>query len=105
MLDLTQIIVAILTLIGIIITSVVVPYYKSKTTAEQQAKVDYWLRIFIAAAETAYTEQGMGEKKKKQVLDNITEWAEKHGIKIDIDEILVAIDGLCRELTASKVIN
>lgn len=103
--DLTQIIVAIIGLIGIIITSVAVPYYKSKTTAEQQAKVDYWLRIFIAAAETAHAEQDMGEVKKQEVVDNITEWAERHGIKLDMNEILASIEALCRELTASKVIN
>ncbi len=38
--DITQIVVAIIGLIGIIITSVVVPYFKSRTTKEQRETLE-----------------------------------------------------------------
>ena len=98
--DWTKVFLALLTIIGAVITGMLIPWFKSKLNAEQLNKLDYWLRIFIAAAETAFG-KGEGAKKKQWVLERICSL----GLTFDLDAVSDAIDGLCRELTAAAIIN
>lgn len=58
--DITPIIEAVAALIAALIAAVVVPYIKSKTTAQQQAEINAWVKIAVAAAEQIYTGSGRG---------------------------------------------
>lgn len=49
--DLTEIIVAVITLCGIIITTFGVPYIKANTSAKEQQTMFEWARIFVSAVE------------------------------------------------------
>ena len=48
--DITPIVQAVLTLIGVIITAVIVPWIKSKTNEQQQEEIKQWVKIAVAAA-------------------------------------------------------
>lgn len=100
MLDWTKVLLAALTLIGAVLTGILIPWFRSKLNAEQLNKLDYWLRIFIAAAETAFG-NGTGEAKKQWVLERI----KSLGLNFDTQAVSDAIDALCRELTAAAIIN
>ena len=67
--DVTSVVEAVLALVGAIITCVLVPYIKSKTTAEQQKEINAWVKIAVSAAEQIYKGQGRGEEKKAYVLE------------------------------------
>lgn len=97
----TEIILAVLALISAIVTGIIVPVVKSKLDSDQLAKVDYWMNVLIAAAETEYKGEKMGELKKQWVIDQM----KAMGLKFDEAVISNAITGLCRELTSSGVIN
>lgn len=106
--DWTPIILAVLALIGTVITVIIKPLVtkkleeaKAKLDTEQREKLDYWMRVLIAAAETVYTETGAGEKKTAWVIQQLANM----GLSFDEDLVAEAIKGLCRELTASGVIN
>jgi len=98
--DYTEIILAVIAVIGAVVTGVLIPWIKSKMDEGQLAKLDFWLRIFIAAAETAYG-SGMGQEKKAYVIAKIK------ALGFDFDDEIVsdAIEALCRELTAEDIIN
>lgn len=98
--DYTEIILAVIAVIGAVVTGVLIPWIKSKMDEGQLAKLDFWLRIFIAAAETAYG-SGMGKEKKAYVIAKIK------ALGFDFDDEIVsdAIEALCRELTAEDIIN
>lgn len=66
--DLTQIIVAFIGLLGAVVTGVLIPYIRSKTTAEQQEKIMSWVKIAVNAAEMIYGTM-KGAEKKAYVLD------------------------------------
>ena len=55
MFDITVIIEAVFALLAAIITAIVIPYIKSKTTASQQAEINAWVKIAVTAAEQIYT--------------------------------------------------
>ena len=62
--NITTIIQAVFALIAAVITVIVIPYIKSKTTAQQQAEINAWVKIAVSAAEQIYNGSGRGPEKK-----------------------------------------
>lgn len=77
--NITPVLEALLALAAAVITVFVVPYIKSRTTAEQQANINKWTQTAVAAAEQIFSGTGMGEKKKAYVL----EFLKQKGITVD----------------------
>lgn len=94
MFDITPIIEAVAALIAVIITAVVIPYIKSKTTTQQQAQINAWVKIAVAAAEQIYKGSGRGEEKKEYVIN----WLEERGFTLDEDEVDALIESAVYEL-------
>lgn len=98
MYDLTPIAEALIALVGIIITSFVVPYIKSKTNANQQAAILALIKIAVAAAEQIFGAYGFGKEKKEYV----TEWLKARGVKLDADKLDAMIESAVYELNLQK---
>lgn len=94
MFDITPIIEAVAALIAVIFTAVVIPYIKSKTTTQQQAQINAWVKIAVAAAEQIYKGSGRGEEKKEYVIN----WLEERGFTLDEDELDALIESAVYEL-------
>ena len=92
--DITPIAQAIIVLIGAIITYVLIPWIRSKTTKEQQEEIKQWVKIAVAAAEQKFVGQGRGEEKKQWVL----EFLSKYNLKVDLDAIDAMIEAAVWEL-------
>ena len=82
--DITTIIEAAAALVAAVITAVVIPYIKSRTT----------VKIAVTAAEQIYRGSGRGEEKKAYVLN----WLAEHGITLDEDRIDALIEAAVYEL-------
>ena len=95
MFDITLIIEAAFALLAAIITAIVIPSLKSKTTASQQSEINAWIRIAVTAAEQIYKGQGRGEEKKEYVLN----WLRERGIIVDEDKLDALIEAAVYELT------
>lgn len=94
MFDITPIIEAVAALIGVIITCVLIPYIKSKTTTEQQKEINAWVKIAVSAAEQLFTGNGRGEEKKAYVIA----WLKERGITVDEAELDALIEAAVYEL-------
>lgn len=94
MYDITPIIEAVAALIGVIITCVLIPYIKSKTTTEQQKEINAWVKIAVSAAEQLFTGSGRGEEKKAYVIA----WLKERGITVDEAELDALIEAAVYEL-------
>lgn len=94
MTNITIIIEAAFALIAAVITAIVIPYIKSKTTAQQQAEINAWVKIAVSAAEQIYNGSGRGEEKKAYVLN----WLAEHGITLDEARIDALIEAAVYEL-------
>ena len=77
--NITTIIQAVFALIAAVITVIVIPYIKSKTTAQQQTDIEGWVRVAVSAAEQLYKGSGRGDETKAFVLD----WLKKLHIAVD----------------------
>lgn len=94
-----KIILAVMALLNAIITGVVVPYIKSRTTAEQRDNVYALISIAVGAAEQVLKmEDPTGLKRKHYVIT----YLEGKGIKINDDDLDVFIEAAVQELNMIK---
>lgn len=92
MFDITQIVVALIGLLGVIITALVAPLIKAKTTTSQWENIVSWTQVAVQAAEVIYKGSSRGEEKRDYVLNWVKKEADKRGVKVDIDTIRVALE-------------
>ena len=99
--DLTDIIVALLFILASIATKYVIPYFKNKAAvyadkldAEKRAKLVFWAKLAVEAAEKFFKDSGMGVAKKKWVI----EFLESKGFELNENEIDVAIESAVLEM-------
>lgn len=101
--DLTEIIIAIIGLLGTIITVVAVPLIKGKTTEAQQKELAKWVKIAVSAAEQIFTGTELGKEKREYVL----KWLEDNGYKLDdvkiLSEVELLIEAFVSEMNNEKV--
>lgn len=92
--DITPIVEAVVAVVCAVVTCVLIPYIKSKTTAEQQTEINAWVKIAVSAAEQIYSGSGRGEEKKAYVV----EWLRSHGVTLDTEKLDAMIEAAVYEL-------
>lgn len=95
MFDITTIIEAAFALIAVVITAIVIPFIKNKTTVAQQQAINNWVKIAVAAAEQIYEGSGRGVEKKAHVIA----FLKSKGITIDVESVDAMIEAAVYELT------
>ena len=100
MFDITPIVEAILAFVAVVITSIVIPYIKKRTTTEQQKEIVAWVKIAVTAAEQIYAGSGRGPEKKMYVID----WLADRNITVDTNKIDAIIESAVYELNNGTVI-
>ena len=98
--DITPIINAGILLIATIITVVLIPWIKSKTTAAQRQELTAWAEIAVAAAEQLYLGNGKGVEKKAHVLAFLKD----KGLTVDEESINNAIEAAVKKLKTEGII-
>lgn len=94
MVDLTQIIVAVLTLVISLITAFLIPYLKTKVSGEQLETIKFWVNIAVEAAEMIYVGTGRGQEKKEYVV----QFLNSKGFTLNVSEIENLIEAAVMEL-------
>ncbi len=86
MIDLTPFLQAIIALLAALITAKVIPWIKSKTTAQQQATLGMIVDVLVYAAEQIYGVGG-GKEKIAYVMAELG----KRGYRVDVAQIEAAV--------------
>lgn len=94
MIDLTPVFNAIIALAAALATAFLIPWIRSKTTAEQRDELLIWVDIAVAAAEQIFTGSGKGDEKKEYVL----KFLEERGFKVDFETLNMLIELAVKEL-------
>lgn len=98
MIDLTQIITAVITLILACVSAFLIPYLKSKFSAEQFSNIMMWVNIAVEAAEMIYVGADRGEEKKQYVIDFLN----SKGFTLNTAEIENLIEAAVLELKLTQ---
>ena len=93
-----QIALALISIIGALITYVLVPYIKARTTETQQKKIWNGVLIAVQAAEQIFNKPGAGQDKKAYVLNVLNQ----KGIQIDATQLELLIEAAVFQLNQSK---
>lgn len=94
MVDLTQVIVAVITLAISLITAFLIPYLKTKVSSEQLDTIKFWVNIAVEAAEMIYAGTGRGQEKKEYVV----QFLNSKGFTLNVAEIENLIEAAVMEL-------
>ncbi len=94
MIDLTTIFSALITLICALISAFLIPYIKSKVSAEKLETIKAWVKVAVQAAEMLYRETGTGAQKKSYVI----EYLNSKGYDLDTDTLNNLIESAVLEL-------
>ena len=90
----TNLIVAILTLAVSLVSVYLIPYIKTKVSAEQLDTIKFWVNIAVEAAEMIYNGTGRGEEKKAYVV----KFLNSKGFTLNPEEIDNIIEAAVLEL-------
>ena len=94
MVDITNIVSAVITLIMAVITIFLIPWLKNKLDADKFEKIQAWTKVAVQAAEMIYIGVGRGEEKKAYVIQYLNE----KGFKLDTATIDALIESAVHEL-------
>ena len=94
MMNIEIIIKIIIPILGAIITYLIVPLIKQKTTKEQRENIYFWVKVAVQAAEMIYKEKGQGKLKKEYVVT----FLQSKGMNITMQELDVLIEAAVKEL-------
>ena len=97
MIDLTDIIQAVIALIVALITYKVIPWIKARTTESQQAILMATVRTLVYAPEQLY-----GAAKGDEKLQYVKQKLEEKGFDVDVDAIEAAVKEITIEITKEK---
>lgn len=103
--DITPVVGAIISLLGAIITAVIIPLIRSKTTAAQWATIKQWTATAVQAAEVLYNSGGQGEEKRDYVMQYVEAVCKSHGFKIDTDTIRNALEQAWTTLPKAEAVS
>lgn len=92
--DLTELLIAVITFLLGIAARYAVPYLKEKLGNEKFNNMEKWVKVAVGAAEMIYTESGMGKEKKAYVLHFLN----KKGFTVDFDALDNLIENAVLEL-------
>ena len=105
MIDITLIIKAIVTLIGVVITTFLVPYLKTKISASKLSYLEEIVNVAVYAAEVLIDGEGRGDEKRNYVINHVKSMCEQHGITYDADQVRQILEKSWLELSRGVIKN
>lgn len=93
-----DLLMAIIPVLGVILTSFIVPYIKELIGNEKLEKYEYWVNMAVRAAEMMWTESGKGAEKKEYVVQFLTETFNKNKINITEEQMNLLIEAAVKQL-------
>ena len=86
---------AVVGVITLLITAYLIPWLKTKITAEKQQEFYSWVEYAVKAARQIYPDTPENNAKKKEFVSNfIVDIAARLGLKFTMDEINTIIEGI-----------
>jgi len=98
MIDITPIVNAVIALAAVIVTVILIPYIRSRTTASQQAIIAAVVQTAVYGFEQIVTGSGMGEEKFEKAMEYIESELAKRKISIDYEEIKMKLEETVKQL-------
>ena len=93
-----DLIIAIIPVLGVILTSIIIPYFQEQIGNEKLNKYQEWANMAVKAAEMIFTESGMGAEKKEYVVKFLTEQFNKNKVVITEEQMNILIESAVKQM-------
>lgn len=93
-----ELILAIIPVLGVILTSFIIPYFKEQIGNEKLNKYQEWANMAVKAAELLFKESGMGSEKKEYVVKFLTEQFNKNKVVITEQQLEILIESAVKQM-------
>lgn len=97
-----DLIIAIIPVLGVILTSFIIPYFKEQIGNEKLNKYQEWANMAVKAAEMLFTESGMGAEKKEYVVKFLTEQFNKNKVVITEEQMNILIESAVKSMKETE---
>ncbi len=97
--DITPVIEIIITLLGTVVTVMVIPWLKSKLDTNQWQTLQDWARVGVTAAEVLFKGTKLGKDKLAYVTKYLIDMCEKYNYHFDEITIRQAIENAWKNMT------
>lgn len=97
-----EIILALIPVIGTILTVYIIPLIKEKVGNEKLAKYEYWASMAVNCAEMIFKEQGMGADKKEYVVNFLNDMFNKKKVVITKEQIEILVESAVKEMKLNE---
>ena len=96
--DITIIIEIAVTVISAVLTGFLIPFARSRLTAEKKERLEFWLSVAVKAAEQLFRNTEKAGIKKK---DWVVQFLLSKGLVFDVDEVTALIESEVYKLKES----
>lgn len=93
-----ELVLAVISLLGVVITRYVIPYIKANTDNEKLSEYQDWAILAVNAAEMIFAGQGLGEQKKAYVVDFLTKQFNEKKVVITEQQLNILIEAAVKQL-------
>lgn len=100
--DITPIVNSLILLLAAVVTVILIPYIKSKTTETQQTAIAKIIKTAVYGYEQIITGDKMGEQRFEAVIANVREALEKRNITFNYEEIELKIEETVNQMNMEK---
>lgn len=97
-----DLILAIIPVLGVILTSFIIPYFKEQIGNERLNKYQEWVSMAVMAAEMIFTGSGMGAEKKEYVVKFLTEQFNKNKVVITEEQMNILIESAVKQMKENE---
>ena len=97
-----ELILAIIPVLGVILTSFIIPYFKEQIGNEKLNKYQEWVSMSVMAAEMIFTGSGMGTEKKEYVVKFLTEQFNKNKVVITEEQMNILIESAVKQMKENE---
>lgn len=97
-----EIILALIPVIGTILTVYIIPLIKEKVGNEKLAKYEYWASMAVNCAEMIFKEQGMGADKKEYVVNFLNDMFNKKKVVITKEQIEILVESAVKQMKLNE---
>lgn len=97
-----ELILALIPVLGTILTVYIIPFVKEKTGNAKLEKYKAWTESAVKCAEMLWTESGKGKDKKQFVIDYLNDMFNKKKVIITSEQLNVLIEAAVEELNKNK---
>ena len=98
-----DLILAVIPVLGAIITGFIIPLIREKIGSEKLAKYEEWAIQAVQAAEMLFSEKGMGKTKKEYVVNFLNEMFNKNKVVITPSQIEILVEAAVKQMKLDEL--